>query len=148
MQEPKHRYKTGGTQAHYLMHEDVVAVCSPDLIYRNFPELKPVSGPFQGTLSVKQIASLPLLQQTTRPYIWKEWFEVAGADYPYAMEGQRHELFSMLAVAASHHMGVALIPQMLLEKNSVRVSWLLLLILNSKVPDPIILYIPSSSLTH
>ncbi|BBL20439.1 MULTISPECIES: LysR substrate-binding domain-containing protein [Acinetobacter] len=106
-----------GTQAHYLMHEDVVAVCSPDLIYRNFPELKPVSGPFQGTLSVKQIASLPLLQQTTRPYIWKEWFEVAGADYPYAMEGQRHELFSMLAVAASHHMGVALIPQMLLEKE-------------------------------
>ena len=57
------------------------------------------------------------MQQTTRPYIWKEWFEVAGADYPYAMEGQRHELFSMLAVAASHHMGVALIPQMLLEKE-------------------------------
>lgn len=106
-----------GTQVHYLMPEEVVAVCSPELIYRNFPELRPDGGAFRGTLSAAQIATLPLLQQTTRPYIWKEWFEEAGFNYPYAMEGQRHELFSMLAVAASHHMGVALIPQMLLEKE-------------------------------
>ncbi len=106
-----------GTKIHYLMKEDVVPVCSPELIYKHFPELKPVSGPFSGSLSPEQIASLPLLQQTTRPYIWKEWFEVADFDHPYALDGQRHELFSMLAVAATHHMGVALIPQMLLEKE-------------------------------
>ncbi|SPL71430.1 LysR substrate-binding domain-containing protein [Acinetobacter stercoris] len=106
-----------GTKIHYLMHEDVVPVCSPELIYKHFPELQANIGCFIGDLTAGQIASLPLLQQTTRPYIWKEWFEVAGLDHPYAMDGQRHELFSMLAVAATHHMGVALIPQMLLEKE-------------------------------
>lgn len=102
-----------GIHADYLMAEDVVPVCSPELIIKNFPTLK--SG--TAKLSAEQIASLPLLQQTTRPYIWKEWFAMANYNYAYAMEGQRHELFSMLAVAATHHMGMALIPQALLEKE-------------------------------
>lgn len=106
-----------GTKVHFLMSEDVVPVCSPEMIYKHFPELRPENGPFDGSLTAAQIATLPLLQQTTRPYIWKEWFEKVGYDHPYAMDGQRHELFSMLAVAATHHMGVALIPQMLLEKE-------------------------------
>jgi len=106
-----------GAKIHYLMEEDVVPVCSPKLIEKFFPEL---SQNHQGThyhLSVEQIASLPLLQQTTRPYIWKEWFDYAGYIHPAPMDGQRHELFSMLAVAATHHMGVALVPQNLLEKE-------------------------------
>ena len=106
-----------GIKAHYLMEEDVVPVCSPELIYKNFPALKTSIEQGTAKLSAAQIASLPLLQQTTRPYIWKEWFQVANYNDAYAMDGQRHELFSMLAVAATHHMGVALIPQTLLEKE-------------------------------
>jgi DNA-binding transcriptional LysR family regulator len=106
-----------GTKIHFLMNEDVVPVCSADLIFKYFPELKAPSGHLSRSLTAEEIATLPLLQQTTRPYIWKEWFEVNGYEHPFALEGQRHELFSMLAVAATHHMGVALIPQKLLEKE-------------------------------
>ena len=106
-----------GAKTHYLMNEDVVPVCSADLIFKHFPELKGEQGHLTRNLSALEIAQLPLLQQTTRPYIWKEWFDVSEYEHPYALEGQRHELFSMLAVAATHHMGVALIPQRLLEKE-------------------------------
>lgn len=104
------------TKAHYLLKEEVVPVCSPSLIYKYFPELQ-ATKITDISLSAAQIASLPLLQQTTRPNIWKEWFDVSGYDHPHAQHGQRHELFSMLAVAATHGMGVALIPQTLLEKE-------------------------------
>jgi DNA-binding transcriptional LysR family regulator len=105
-----------GIQAHFLMHEDVVAVCSPHLIFKHFPNAKKLS-PHSYDLTPEQIAELPLLQQTTRPTIWQEWFEAHQIQHTNADEGQRHELFSMLAVAASHSMGVALIPQMLIEQE-------------------------------
>ena len=105
-----------GTSAHFLMHEDVVAVCSPTLILQHFPNAEKLT-PYCYDLTPEQIAQLPLLQQTTRPTIWQEWFQAHNIDHPKADEGQRHELFSMLAVAASHAMGVALIPQMLIEQE-------------------------------
>ena len=98
------------------MHEDVVAVCAPTLIQQYFPEAQPCK-PYTYNLTPEQIAQLPLLQQTTRPTIWQEWFQAHQVHQPKADEGQRHELFSMLAVAASHAMGVALIPQMLIEQE-------------------------------
>lgn len=109
-----------GTTAHFLMQEDVVAVCSPILIRKFFPDLIQNQSPSTLDLSPEQLSQLPLLQQTTRPAIWKEWFDSLAYNAPYAMEGQRHELFSMLAVAATHHLGVALIPQMLIEKELSR----------------------------
>lgn len=105
-----------GIQHHFLMPEDVVAVCSPSLIQDYFPNAQPnLQGQYD--LTAEQLTQLPLLQQTTRPSIWQEWFHSAGILHPNAHDGQRHELFSMLAVAATHHMGMALIPQMLLEKE-------------------------------
>ncbi|MDR2062417.1 MAG: LysR family transcriptional regulator, partial [Acinetobacter sp.] len=94
-----------GTTAHFLMQEDVVAVCSPTLIRKFFPDLIQNQSPSTLDLSPEQLSQLPLLQQTTRPAIWKEWFDSLAYNAPYAMEGQRHELFSMLAVAATHHLG-------------------------------------------
>ena len=38
-----------------------------------------------------------------------------GVDAPHALDGPRYELFSMLAVAATHGMGVALMPPLLIE---------------------------------
>ena len=105
-----------GTQTYYLMQEDVVPVCSPQLIQQHFPTEK-MTEQQQYQLSVEQLVQLPLLQQTTRPSIWQEWFQSQQIDHPNAYEGQQHELFSMLAVAATHHMGMALIPQMLIEKE-------------------------------
>ena len=94
-----------GTTAHYLMPENAVPVCSRQLLDGE-AELEP-----------KAIATLPLLQQSTRPYAWRQWFGAQGLQVGGDMAGPRLELFSMLAEAAMHHMGVALIPPFLIHEE-------------------------------
>lgn len=105
-----------GTQTHFLMSEDVIPICSPKLLLKHFPDAKKISEHCYD-LNDDQIIQLPLLQQTTRLSIWQEWCQMHHIDHPKPYDGQRHELFSMLAVAASHGMGMALIPQMLINKE-------------------------------
>lgn len=92
-----------GTEAHFLMREESVPVCSPRLLGRR-KHLRP-----------EEIAALPLLQQSTRPYAWRDWFDSLGLQVPGSMAGMRMELFTMLAKAAMQDMGIALIPPMLIE---------------------------------
>ncbi len=94
-----------GTEAHFLMHEHPVPVCSPAL-----PSVR-------ARMRADEIAGLPLLQQSTRPYAWRQWFEAAGVDAAGDMAGMRLELFSMLAQAAIERMGVALIPPFLIQQE-------------------------------
>ncbi len=94
------------------MHEDVVPVCSPRLLESAAPRAR---GRAYQPLAAQTLAAMPLLQQSTRPYGWRQWFDAMGADAPHALDGPRYELFSMLAVAAAHGMGVALIPPLLIE---------------------------------
>ncbi|WP_314408634.1 LysR family transcriptional regulator [Pseudomonas kuykendallii] len=94
-----------GTQSHYLMPENSLPVCSPELLEG------------RGELSAVQIARLPLLQQTTRPYAWRQWFGSLGMNVAGDLGGPRYELFSMLAQAAEHAMGVALIPPFLIQRE-------------------------------
>lgn len=97
-----------GTQAQQILPEVVQPVCSP----RWLPGGRP--------LAPEALARLPLLQQSTRPYAWRQWFEAAGVNAARALEGPRYELFSMAAVAAAHGMGVALIPPLLIEAELAR----------------------------
>lgn len=92
-----------GTEAHFLMRENTLPVCSPRLL----------GG--RERLSAQEIAALPLLQQTTRPYAWRQWFGSLGLQVAHDMTGTRYELFSMLAQAAMQDMGVALIPPFLIQ---------------------------------
>ena len=94
-----------GTQSHRLMGEHPVPVCSPALL-ADRPQL-----------SAAAIAKLPLLQQTTRPYAWRQWFNSQQLNVPRDMTGPRYELFSMLAQAAMHDMGIALIPAFLIQRE-------------------------------
>ncbi|WP_406820536.1 LysR family transcriptional regulator [Pseudomonas sp. KnCO4] len=94
-----------GTQSHRLMGENPVPVCSPALLHG------------QGTLEPQRIAELPLLQQSTRPYAWRQWFSSIGMNVERDMTGPRYELFSMLAQAAMHEMGIALIPPFLIQRE-------------------------------
>lgn len=94
-----------GTRSHRLMGENPVPVCSPALL-----------GDRQ-TLQAHEIAQLPLLQQSTRPYAWRQWFSSVGISVATDMTGPRLELFSMLAQAAMHAMGVALIPPFLIQRE-------------------------------
>lgn len=112
-----------GVQAQLLMHEDVVPVCSPRLLEQAAQQ----SGMPRGTgrahqgLPPQVLARLPLLQQSTRPYGWQQWFDAVGVqDAPRALDGPRYELFSMTAAAAAHGLGVALMPPMLIETEIER----------------------------
>lgn len=97
-----------GTKATLLQMEEVVPVCSPKLM-NDALELTP-----------EAIAQLPLLQQSTRAEGWRQWFEAQGVDAPLALAGPRYELFSMTAAAATHGMGVALVPRLLIETELLR----------------------------
>ncbi|SER86094.1 transcriptional regulator, LysR family [Pseudomonas sp. NFACC02] len=94
-----------GTESHRLMSENPMPVCSPALLNNN------------KQLSPQGLADMPLLQQTTRPYAWRQWFTASGMSVARDMTGPRYELFSMLAQAAMHDMGVALIPPFLIQRE-------------------------------
>lgn len=94
-----------GTESHKLMGENPMPVCSPALLGN------------QSTLTPQAIAELPLLQQTTRPYAWRQWFNSQALNIARDLTGPRYELFSMLAQAAMHDMGIALIPPFLIQRE-------------------------------
>jgi len=97
-----------GTRATLLITEDVVPVCSPRLLPRG------------KAIGPAAVARLPLLQQSTRPDSWRHWFDAQQIDAPNARGGPRYELFSMLATAAAHGLGVALMPTLLIEDELAR----------------------------
>jgi DNA-binding transcriptional LysR family regulator len=97
-----------GTEAVELLREDLVPVCSPALIAgRRRP-------------TPNDLAGYALLQQSTRPRAWREWFAAQGVEHPRDSAGPRYELFSMLAMAAAQGMGLALIPPLLIEAELAR----------------------------
>jgi len=97
-----------GTRAIKLLDEVVLPVCAPGLL-QGAPSLSP-----------EAMADLPLLQQSTRPLAWRQWFEAQGVAAPQALSGARFELFSMTAAAAVHGLGVALVPKLLVDAELAR----------------------------
>jgi LysR family glycine cleavage system transcriptional activator len=92
-----------GTEGLFLMRESLIAVCSPALIA---PRRK---------LTLADWKRYPLLQQSTRPYAWRDWFASRGMQVEGDMTGPRFELFSMHAEAAIQGIGIALIPRLLID---------------------------------
>ncbi|SCK23030.1 LysR family transcriptional regulator, glycine cleavage system transcriptional activator [Variovorax sp. HW608] len=89
----------------YLLAESVLPVCSPEFKRRH---------------RIRTKADLPgetLLQQSTRPTQWAEWFDQVGVSTSAAMRGPRYEQFSMLVQAAASGHGVALVPRFLVEEE-------------------------------
>lgn len=87
----------------YLMHEQVVPLCSPG--YRDQ----------HGIRQIKDLSSVVLLQQTTRPSQWSDWFDQVGVDSAHALRGPYLEQFAMIAQAAVSGLGAALLPRFLVE---------------------------------
>ena len=94
-----------GTDADFLMRENLVAVASPALIAPQ-RSLKPAS-----------LRRYTLLQQSTRPYAWRHWFASLQMEVDNDMVGPRLELFSMLTEAAIQGLGIALIPRFMIEEE-------------------------------
>lgn len=94
-----------GTASCFLMDERLVAVGSPALVKT------------RRTLKAADLAHLPLLQMSTRPYAWRQWFESLGLHIDNDLAGARMELFSITTEAAIHGQGLALIPRFLIEDD-------------------------------
>ena len=94
-----------GAVCDYLMHEEVVPVCSPALRARH--RIETPAG----------VAGLTLLHQTTRPTLWADWFEREAVPAPQALRGPRFEQFAMIAQAAISGLGAALLPRFLMESE-------------------------------
>ena len=100
---PQQLEQWAGTHATLLLQEEVGPVCSPALLKGRH------------AVTPRALANLPLLQQSTRPDAWRDWFTAQRVEAPKAMAGPRYELFSMQVAAASCGMGVALLPTLLIQ---------------------------------
>jgi LysR family transcriptional regulator, glycine cleavage system transcriptional activator len=93
-----------GAVCHRLMGEVAVPVCAPSLVGGPWPLGDP-----------RAIANLPLLQHTTRPLAWLDWFSQLRVPGTSALVGTRFDHFYMMIQAAIAGLGVALLPRFLVN---------------------------------
>ncbi len=93
-----------GTEHLFIAEETVVPACSPTLL----PELN--------IRSVEDIARAPLLHIATRPEAWTRWFAMNGMETEI-VAGTTFDQFATLAQAAAHGLGLALLPEFLIEEE-------------------------------
>jgi len=98
-----------------LFGEEVVPVCAPELLGGR--ELSDAG----------ELAELVLLQSTSRPEAWHEWFLELGLHSVSAYHGPRFDTFYMALSAAQAGCGVALVPRYLVTKElaegSLVIAW-------------------------
>lgn len=88
-----------GATTEFLFGEELVPICHPSWLNNQQP------------LSAQEIATLPLLHQSSRQDAWRKWFSACGMHNFNAMGGARYELFSMLVEAVRSKIGIALVPK-------------------------------------
>ncbi|NRB17080.1 MAG: LysR family transcriptional regulator [Rhodobacteraceae bacterium] len=94
-----------GTQSILLKHEQLLPVCAPSLL---------------GDLKIEtptDILNLPLLHIQTRPLAWKLWFSGQGDVSSRSLSGTMYDQFATISQAALHGLGVALMPDYLIEQD-------------------------------
>ena len=99
-----------GTDGVFLMHEHMVPVASPTYL----------AARKRGRSTEPDWSRCTLLQQSTRPYAWRQWFNSRGVQVEADMAGPRLELFSMQVEAAIHGLGVALVPRLMIDDELTR----------------------------
>ncbi|TMV08559.1 LysR family transcriptional regulator [Ruegeria sediminis] len=94
-----------GTDRLLLKLERVLPVCAPSLLPNGAPK------------SPKDLLRLPLLHIQTRPRAWQDWFKQMGVERSDPLPGTVHDQFSTISQAAIHGLGVALLPNYLVEQD-------------------------------
>lgn len=94
-----------GAHCTYLMGEDVVPACAPQLVAGST------------YLSLEHIRDLPLLHLESRLDSWKAWFSANNLVLPNVQKGILFEQFSLAIQAAVAGLGVALLPKFLIKKE-------------------------------
>jgi LysR family glycine cleavage system transcriptional activator len=95
-----------GAVCHRLMGEVVVPVGSPALL----------AGPHK-VERPEDVARHTLLQHVTRPQAWQEWLRACGVENLDGRVGPRFEQFHMVIQAAIAGVGLALLPQFLIQEE-------------------------------
>lgn len=101
---PEELMRWPGTRRAALLPEEMIVVGAPSWLPAR-----------RKALTAADVAALPLLQASTRPEAWRDWFDAHGHAAEAAVAGPRYELFSMLAAAAVQGQGVALLPRLLVQ---------------------------------
>ena len=94
-----------GAVCEFLMREEVVPVASPGFRAQH------------GIATPQDLTRVLLLQQSTRPTQWAEWFEQVDVPTTVALRGPRLEHFAMIAQAAVCGQGAALLPRFLIAQE-------------------------------
>jgi len=94
-------HRPPGAHADVLMPERLVVLAAPSLL----------GG--RSILPDEELSHMPLLQQSTRPTLWLDWFRDAGLDSRTILRGARFQHFDMVIHAAIAGLGVALVPELL-----------------------------------
>jgi len=92
-----------GTENMLLKHEQTLPVCAPALL-----ENRQIA-------SARDVLDLPLLHIQTRPEAWNDWLDQHGVDNPGQVHGTMYDQFATITQAALHGLGVALLPDYLIE---------------------------------
>ncbi|WP_120501277.1 LysR substrate-binding domain-containing protein [Roseovarius sp. EL26] len=92
------------TDALHLKDEAVIAVCAPDFLAD------------KSIRSAKDLLQHPLMHIQTRPSAWRDWFSAQGESVDH-VGGMLYDQFSTIIQAALHGLGVALIPDYLVEQD-------------------------------
>ncbi|KEP70515.1 LysR family transcriptional regulator [Thioclava dalianensis] len=95
------QHERAGTRLVPLLRESLVAVCAPERLAGNEP------------LAPEALLGHPLLQQSTRPTLWLDWFRDTGLDARDILRGARFDHFDMILDAAIAGMGIGLVPEII-----------------------------------
>ena len=95
--------------SHQLMRENVVAVCSPELLKRVAD--KPID-----QWQVEEVTAFPFLHLSSRINAWPDWMASQGLESG-SFAGASFAHFHMLLEAAKNSMGVAIMPSILAARS-------------------------------
>lgn len=97
------KHEQVGAEIESLVAEELIVVAAPQLM----------AG--REALDDEAVLDLPLLQQSTRPTLWLDWFRESGRDARRILRGARFDHFDMILDAASAGMGLGLVPAIIAQ---------------------------------
>ena len=101
-------HEPAGARGEILLTEELITIAAPQLI-----------GP-RDALTTQDMLGLPLLQQSTRPTLWLDWFASAQIDPRQLLRGARADHFDMVIDMAIAGMGIGIVPEVLVRDELAR----------------------------
>jgi LysR family transcriptional regulator, glycine cleavage system transcriptional activator len=94
-----------GTISHFLMDEDIIAVCSPALNAKH------------AIRRPADVVKFPLLHKMGKPNHWIEWMAKYGIAQGGPLHSHAYQNYAMVAQGAVAGLGIALLPHYLVEDD-------------------------------